>query len=108
MPTAEQSALIDRIRIVLEADARIDAVWLAGSLGKGRGDAFSDVDILALCADGKAAEVSAAYADPSAIAKPVLVNRLFGGAVLNVVTEDWQRFDIVFLEKVGLARYNAA
>ncbi|HUO89118.1 MAG TPA: hypothetical protein VMU08_08085 [Rhizomicrobium sp.] len=108
MPTAQQAALIDRIKRVLEADARIEAAWLAGSLGKGKGDRFSDVDVLALCTDGKAGEVSAAYADPSAIARPVLVNLLFGGYIVNVVTEDWQRFDIVFLEKAGLGRYNAA
>lgn len=108
MPTAQQSSLIDRIKHVLEADARIDAVWLAGSLGKGKGDEFSDVDILVLCADGKAGEVSAAHADPTAIAKPVLVNRLFGGYIVNVVTDDWQRFDLVFLETASLARYNAA
>jgi predicted nucleotidyltransferase len=108
MPTAQQSALIDRIKRVLEADARIDAVWLSGSLGKGKGDEFSDVDILALCAEGRAGEISAAYADPSTIAKPALVNLLYGGRIVNVVTEDWQRFDIVFIEKSAFGMYNAA
>ena len=107
-PTAEQAALIAVIQRVLEEDSRIEAVWLAGSLGQGKGDAWSDVDILVLCAAGKSGEVGAAYTkDISAIAKPVLLKPLFGGVVLNVVTEDWQRFDLTLIEAASLTRYNA-
>lgn len=108
MATPAQQSLIDRIRLVLEKDARVEALWLSGSLGRREGDAFSDVDMLVLCADGKGQEVSASYgADVSAIAKPVLVNVLFGGYVVNVVTEDWERFDLAFTEAASLPRFNA-
>ena len=108
-PTAEQAALIAAIRRALEADPRIAAVWLSGSLGRGAGDIYSDVDILALCEDGTVGEVAAAYAkDVSAIATPVLIKTLFGGRIVNVVTEDWRRFDLVFIAAETLARYNAA
>jgi predicted nucleotidyltransferase len=107
-PTAEQAALIAAIHRVLEADPRIAALWLAGSLGRGAGDAWSDVDMLVLCEDGKVAEVSAAYAkDITAIATPVLLKPLFGGVILNVVTQDWQRFDLTLIEAGGLPRYYA-
>jgi predicted nucleotidyltransferase len=107
-PTAPQAALTDAIARTLEADPRIAAAWLAGSLGRGQGDAYSDVDILVLCEDGKIAETAAAYAkDVSAIARPVLVKTLYGGRIVNVVTEDWQRFDLVFIEAETLPRYNA-
>jgi predicted nucleotidyltransferase len=108
-PTEQQAALIAAIRGVLEADPRIAAAWLAGSLGRGAGDAYSDVDILVLCEDGQVGEVAAAYAkDVSAIATPVLVKTLFGGRIVNVVTDDWQRFDLVIIEAETLPRYNAA
>lgn len=40
--------------------------------------------------------------------EPVLLNRLYGGLVLNVVTADWDRFDVSFVEPSGLARHHAA
>ena len=67
----------------------------AGSLGKGGGDAFSDVDLLVLAQDGKLGELaSCVVAGLAQIAKPVLVNQLFGGRVISVVTDEWERFDI--------------
>jgi len=108
MPTAEQQNLIDKIADFLREEPRIAAAWLAGSLGRGEGDAFSDVDMLALADDGTAAEVSTSLAQGlSAIAKPVLVDALFGGRVLNVVTQDWQRFDISIVQGDELNRYDA-
>jgi predicted nucleotidyltransferase len=110
MPTAAQENLVAAISAVLDKDVRVEAAWLAGSLGRGKGDVFSDVDVLVLCADGLAGDVSAAIAnDPSRIAKTVLVNSLYGGRVLNfVVEEDWQRFDLSFIEGAQLSSYNAA
>ncbi|HWD28246.1 MAG TPA: hypothetical protein VG387_13835 [Rhizomicrobium sp.] len=107
-PTAQQAVLIAAIQRVLEADPRIAALWLAGSLGGGGGDAFSDVDMLVLCEDGKIAETAAHYVKGvAAIAAPILINPLFGGRIVNVVTKDWQRFDLVFVEAESLPRYNA-
>jgi predicted nucleotidyltransferase len=105
--TAEQQTLLDAIRRALAGDPAIEAAWLAGSLGRGGGDAFSDVDVLALVAAG-AAETGLRYASKvAAIAEPALVQRLFGGRILNVVTTDWGRFDISFIEPPELGRYDA-
>jgi predicted nucleotidyltransferase len=109
MPTVEQQHLIDDLRRLLGAEPRVAAAWLAGSLGKGGGDAYSDVDLLVLVGEGAAAETSAVLAAQlSAIVTPVLVNRLHGGRILNVVTDDWRRFDLSLVEPADLARYNAA
>ncbi len=43
--------LVDTIHDVLSADARFVAAWLAGSLGRGDGDAWSDVDLWLAVAD---------------------------------------------------------
>lgn len=42
---AARKALLDRIVDELESDARVEALWLAGSSGRGQDDALSDVDI---------------------------------------------------------------
>ncbi|HEY2886885.1 MAG TPA: hypothetical protein VGJ08_16875 [Rhizomicrobium sp.] len=104
--TPAQQSLVDAISAVLQRDARIEAAWLAGSLGRKAGDTFSDVDVIVLCPDGTAKEIAAT---PGLLdfARPVLVNALFGGRIVNVITPDWQRFDLVFAEGSDLARYNA-
>jgi predicted nucleotidyltransferase len=97
VPTDAQTSLIGKIAAPLEADARISSAWLVGSLGRGNGDAFSDVDVMVVTADDQFDAVLKAWsADLSAIAPTVLVNVLFG-RVLNVVTEDWSRFDLTFM-----------
>lgn len=104
--TEAQRSLVERIRAVLEADARVDAAWLAGSLGQGAGDAFSDVDVLVLTPPGGATTVAARYAaNLSAIAQTVLANVLFG-RIVSAVAEDWRRFDLSFVEPSELVRYD--
>jgi predicted nucleotidyltransferase len=108
MTTGDQQHLIDEIARRLDAEPDVEAVWLAGSLGKGGGDAFSDVDLLVLTADGAAGEVSARLArDLAAALRVVLVNSLYGGRVLNMVTDDWARFDLTLVQREDLQRYDA-
>jgi predicted nucleotidyltransferase len=38
--------LVERMVEVLRADGRVCAAWLAGSLGRGVGDRYSDVDVV--------------------------------------------------------------
>lgn len=107
--TAEQRALAEAIGAVLAEDPAIGAAWLGGSLGRGAGDEFSDVDVVALVTGGSAAATGLRYAsDLGGIAEPVLINPLFGGRVVSVVTDDWRRFDITFVEPGDLARFDAA
>jgi predicted nucleotidyltransferase len=106
--TPEQQDLLGAIQRVLEGDRAIDAAWLGGSLGRGAGDAFSDVDVVALVAQAPAAEVGMRYAREAAlIAEPALVQPLYGARLLNVVTTDWRRFDISFVEAGELGRFDA-
>ena len=107
--TAEQQDLLDAIHRALADDAGIEAAWLGGSLGRGSGDAFSDVDVVALVGRGPAGEVGLRYVrDVASIVEPVLVNSLYSGRVLNVVTREWRRFDISFVEPGELGRFDAA
>lgn len=43
--TEAQAALMEQLVQVLAADPRIRAAWLSGSLARGGGDAWSDVDL---------------------------------------------------------------
>ena len=46
-----RDALLDRIVDVLQADPRVDAVWLSGSYGRGEADEWSDFDLHVAVAD---------------------------------------------------------
>ena len=108
-PTPEQLALAEAIGRALEADPQIEAAWLGGSLGRGAGDAYSDVDTVALVAEGPAAEAGRRWSrEVARIAEPVLVNVLYGGLVLNVVDRDWRRFDISFITAADFGRFDSA
>ncbi len=47
----EREAWLAATRASLEADQRIDAAWLFGSLGRGDDDALSDIDLFVIVAD---------------------------------------------------------
>lgn len=90
---AEREALLQRITHALEADERIVAAWLHGSLGRGDADALSDIDLTIIVADEHSPRVNAerqAYA--ARIGQLVLVqeaphNAPPGGAFLLVMYE---------------------
>lgn len=105
--TDAQEGLLGVVTALLAASEAIEAAWLAGSLGRGVGDAFSDIDILALTESGQAMDASRRIADAVLReVRPPLLNALYGGRVLNVVTAGWERFDISFVEPPDLARYH--
>jgi hypothetical protein len=43
----------------------------------------------------------------AATERAVLVNALYGGRVLNVVTDDWARFDLTLVQSEDLQRYDS-
>jgi predicted nucleotidyltransferase len=98
MITPTQQSLIDAIVRVLSADACIESAWLTGSLGKGDGDAFSDVDVTVVVPEAVFDATLGAYSgDLSAIANVVCIN-IVAGRVLNSIIDDWQRFDLTFVK----------
>jgi predicted nucleotidyltransferase len=107
--TPDQQQLLESAKQQFATDDRIEALWLAGSLARGRGDAYSDVDFLALCAAGTLDAVSADIVRTIAlIAEPLLVLPLFGGRVISIVAQGWQRFDISLIEVHDLPRHDPA
>ena len=106
--TEDQQALFEALVAHLEREAGVEAVWLAGSLGAGEGDAFSDVDLLVLAGREGWEGLSKTLARDLARAfDAVLVEPLFGGRVVHFITADWARFDLTIVEQDGLVRYDA-
>src|SRR5512133_507201 len=56
---AARDDLLNRLTQGLEADPRIAAVWLTGSLGQGRQDAVSDIELFVVVADAASRELCA-------------------------------------------------
>lgn len=103
VPTPAQQDLIDAARRALEGDPGIESVWLSGSLASGEGDQWSDVDLVAVTAEGGLPGVVAGYGgDLSSIASAVHTFTLFG-RIVSAVTADWRRLDILFLTPAELA-----
>jgi hypothetical protein len=108
MPSPEQSQIIAETVRIARADADVEALWLSGSLGAGRGDAYSDVDFLALARDGALAALGPRLAAAlTAAFHPVHTQTLFG-RVLNFITPEWARFDVHLIEAAELGRFDPA
>ncbi len=98
-------ALIDSITRVTQNDARIQSAWLQGSLAGGDGDQWSDVDVLLITAEPDIPALVQHYrANVALIAEPAHIYGAFP-TILNVVTDDWLRFDLLFAPPSALARY---
>ncbi len=99
----DRAALLGRITATLQADPRIVAAWLTGSLGAGSADSLSDIDLWAVVADADCAQVCASRQEYCAqIGAPLLIldgpqNAPAGGAALlalypatlGVLQVDW-------------------
>lgn len=102
--TPAQQSLADTITRVLSADARLESAWLGGSLGKGAGDAYSDVDVTIVVPEPAFDAALKDYrSDLSAVA-PVVLTFVHGfDRVVSAVTQGWQRFDLTFVKPAEFA-----
>lgn len=71
---SERDRLLERITRVLAGDDRIAAAWLSGSLGRGEGDEWSDLDLYVAVADAQYEAVLAERPNLYAlVGRPVLI-----------------------------------
>lgn len=98
--TAMQAAIAER----LEPDTRIEALFVGGSFGHGAGDRFSDVDLVAVVPPEHQEAVAADWrAVLGSIAPVVFWNEFPRPAfITNAVTEDWQRVDLLIIDRPTL------
>jgi predicted nucleotidyltransferase len=95
--TDTQRALATRLADALDADARVDSAWLAGSFGRGEADPWSDIDVIALVDPEDRAACLAEYAGAhNPVGETVLLLTLYG-RIVHAVRPDWERYDIHFV-----------
>ena len=89
--------LFDRATEVLEADERVRAMWLSGSLGRGDADAMSDLDVIVAVADDALPAFADSWREWLAQITPTLIARAlpFAPGSLYAVTPDRLRIDVV-------------
>jgi predicted nucleotidyltransferase len=80
---------------LLRSDPRIRAAWLEGSLGRGNADRYSDIDLHVLLAESDLAAFQAGAEEWLNAVRPiVLCTLLFGGRMVNALTEEGVRIDL--------------
>jgi hypothetical protein len=88
--------LIAGFTVAAEGSEPVEALLLAGSLGRGEGDRWSDVDLIVVTpAEAHARFVASLRGWASAVAPPVLWRQPYTGVPLfHAVTADYLRYDI--------------
>lgn len=102
--TETQAALAGLVAAALGADPRVHSVWLSGSLARDGGNAWSDVDLVAVVAEADRPLCLADYRLGQPGMPPTILARALYGRILTAVTPEWERFDISFLSPEELAR----
>jgi hypothetical protein len=93
-------ALLARVVEMLEADHRVRALWLAGSVGRGVADAGSDLDLVVTVSSVDA------FADPAVwgVLAPVVTTPIPGlPGCFAFTTQEGLRVDVVLETPAGLA-----
>ena len=91
--------LIERVARAMADLPELKALFVGGSYGSGMADAYSDVDLIALAEPADIAGLAARWRPVlEGIAPIVYWNEFGSGAiVLNAVTEDWLRCDMLIV-----------
>ncbi|MFY0635799.1 MAG: nucleotidyltransferase domain-containing protein [Vannielia sp.] len=97
------AALVRGATEVLSSTEELDALFLAGSHGRGSADDFSDIDLLAVAQPGGEAAVAAALETwLKATAGLAYWQAHFGGRLINAITSNWRRIDLSFVAQDAL------
>ena len=88
---------ITRIADSLKGVPDIRALFLSGSFGNGRADAFSDIDFLLVADGGASYRIAAQWRDAVSKLGDIVMwrDRIVRPALINAITEDWTRVDLI-------------
>jgi len=89
------ASYLEALQVALEQHPLVRAAWVEGSLGRGNADRYSDVDLHVLVSE---ADLPAFKAEAEGwlnrVCPLVLFNLLFGGHMINALTQDGIRLDV--------------
>jgi hypothetical protein len=102
----EPAAAIETITRELRDQPGIRALFLSGSYGSGLEDAYSDIDFLLVAADGPTDEVAGLWRDAVGRTGEIVLwrDRQVGPSLINAITHDWMRTDVVILKPGQMGR----
>lgn len=106
--TPDQQSLMETLKTALNADSRILSAWLTGSLGAGRGDAWSDIDITLVAGANDIAALLGDLMAQDGPLPPTALRLSQFGRLVNATTPTLQRFDLLLSTPEEFARHNAA
>jgi hypothetical protein len=102
----EPAAAIGAIAKELQDKPGIRALFLSGSHGAGLEDAYSDIDFLMVAADGATDEVAGLWKKAVSRTGEIVLwwDRQVRPALINAITHDWRRTDVVILRPDQMGR----
>jgi hypothetical protein len=104
--TPDQQSLLEALETALRPEARIGSAWLTGSLGAGRGDAWSDIDITLVVAAGGIPGLLGDLMAPDGPLPATALRLSQFGRLVNGTTPELLRFDLVLSTPEEFARHN--
>ncbi|WP_422028318.1 nucleotidyltransferase domain-containing protein [Roseovarius sp.] len=95
----DAETVISTIAGALRDQPAVRALFLSGSHGNGRADAYSDIDFLLVTPDGPSDGVAALWRDAVARTGEIVLwrDRVVRPALINAITADWTRTDVILL-----------
>ncbi len=102
--------VIETIRNTLCDHSAVRGLFLSGSFGNGRADAYSDIDFVLVSEDGPTDEVAGAWKAAVARTGDIVMwrDRNTRPALINAITADWTRTDVVILKPEQFTGQNQA
>lgn len=100
--------VIETISNSLCDHSTVRGLFLSGSFGNGRADAYSDIDFVLVSGDGPTDEVAGAWKAAVARTGDIVMwwDRNVRPALINAITSDWTRTDVIILKPEQFAAHN--
>jgi hypothetical protein len=98
--------LIGNVGPAAAATGQLEALFLAGSLGKGGGDAWSDVDLLGVAPADRHEAIIAWWCDWLEEQEHLIYCKRppWGGTLINAITQSWLRVDLILVTAGQMGR----
>jgi predicted nucleotidyltransferase len=92
--------VVAKIIKALADKPNIRALFLSGSHGNGRADAYSDIDFILVSAEGATNNVAALWLDAIRLTGEIVLlrDRTVRPSLINAITADWTRTDVLILK----------
>jgi len=106
----DHAAAIALVTRTMEAEEEVRALFLSGSHANGTADAFSDLDFVAVTRTGATDETAALCRRAVEKLGEIVLwrDRIVAPVLVNAVTEDWNRVDVLLLKPDQTGRQTRA